>query len=272
MIIDKEYLLNNFFPYVKIIKLYDLTIEKIEENAFESFEKLTELRICGCKINKMCIANITSLKKLFICENYNIDELNFYNLPSLVILDMSSNGIKIIKNNFFKNLINLTDLDVSFNEIEIIEENSFSDLLSLEYLVLSHNKLSCLDKNIFKNLEKLKYLDLEQNKITSLSRYIFQNLINVKEISLKYNLISFLNGNIFINSKKLNHLNLQRNLLKKISPKILSQINISSYTLYVYQNNEKFIFKNFSILKNIPIYKLYWEQKVLKKNISYYIF
>ncbi|XP_014243760.1 leucine-rich repeat-containing protein 59 isoform X2 [Cimex lectularius] len=85
-------------------------------------------------------------------------------IPKAVFLDLSSNRITSLGNNFSTLLTHLVKLDLSQNRITELPEN-FGLLIHLKYLDLYQNRLQALPHS-FSDLRSLRWLDLKDNPLT----------------------------------------------------------------------------------------------------------
>ncbi|XP_013137489.1 PREDICTED: chaoptin-like [Papilio polytes] len=161
-------------------------------------------------------------------------------------VDLSSNHIKIIKNDTFKNFGYLTHLNLSNNEIEELYPNSLATSSMpdsvLVVLDLSNNQLNSLESGVFNNFPILNTLFLQNNKLRNISDDSFGLLKNLKYLYMQHNIIEILNM-ILINLKSLKELDLSFNKLKKISGYevnrliALEKLNMSYNAIEVLESN-----------------------------------
>ncbi|CAN6684065.1 unnamed protein product [Malus baccata var. baccata] len=118
---------------------------------------LLELHLSWCQIESIPL----SLQRV----NFLPLSLQRINLTSLLVLDMSNNGIKRSSfPNWFFNLTSLITLDLSRNNFSSIFPNEFANFKSLEHLDLSGTGLKGQIPKAIGNLCKLKVLSLYDNK------------------------------------------------------------------------------------------------------------
>ncbi|CAK1585125.1 unnamed protein product [Parnassius mnemosyne] len=101
-------------------------------------------------------------------------------------LDLSSNGLKVIRSTHFLKSSTLQQLVLKNNEITEIESNAFK-FPELKYLDLSYNRLEGVNGDIFKTIRKLEYLNLANNHFVSFSKLTFHPLRELKQIILDNN-------------------------------------------------------------------------------------
>ncbi|XP_048423948.1 receptor-like protein EIX2 [Pyrus x bretschneideri] len=117
---------------------------------------LLELHLSSCQIESIPL----SLQSI----NFLPLSLQRINFTSLLVLDMSSNGIKNSSfPGWFFNLTNLVTLDLSGNDFRDSFPSEFSNFKSLENLDLSRTRLKGQIPKVSGNLCKLKVLSLSGN-------------------------------------------------------------------------------------------------------------
>ncbi|KAM1138237.1 hypothetical protein TB1_035486 [Malus domestica] len=118
---------------------------------------LLELHLSSCQIESIPL----TLQRV----NFLPLSLQRINLTSLLVLDMSNNGIKYSSlPNWFFNLTSLITLDLSRNDFGSPFPNEFANFKSLEHLDLSRTGLNGQIPKVSGNLCKLKVLSLSGNK------------------------------------------------------------------------------------------------------------
>ena len=134
----------------------------------------------------------TNVWSIDISENkiINVEENVFQHMfPSLKVLDLSTNEIRLIKLKAFSGLKLLRALYLSRNQISFISEDAFDNLINLSHLNLDNNLLQVLDFRWFKHLESLLSLHLEYNKIEKVKSWIHHWPFSLKRLSLNNNRI-----------------------------------------------------------------------------------
>ncbi|KAB2631585.1 LRR receptor-like serine/threonine-protein kinase GSO2 [Pyrus ussuriensis x Pyrus communis] len=117
---------------------------------------LLELHLCWCQIESIPL----SLQSI----NFLPLSLQRINFTSLLVLDMSANGIKSSSfPGWFFNLTNLVTLDLSWNDFSNSFPSGFSNFKSLQNLDLSYIRLKGQIPKVSGNLCKLKVLSLSGN-------------------------------------------------------------------------------------------------------------
>ena len=77
-------------------------------------------------------------------RNGIVEVCNNFNLKEVVLLDVSLNFLKTIKNKCFMPMFNLISLSLNDNKIKLLEENFFFNITHLKFLNLSNNLLLVL--------------------------------------------------------------------------------------------------------------------------------
>jgi Leucine-rich repeat (LRR) protein len=134
-------------------------------------------------------------------------------------LDINLNGIKVIREDFFKGKF-FTNLNISLN--------------------LGSNRLSFLDKFIFKNGSKLKELFLNENRFFEIKSVGLENIKQLESIDLSNNLIEYINKNDFNFFKKLKSIDTSNNLIKYLDK--LSFLNLNNLESLKISNNSLQVF------------------------------
>ncbi len=153
-----------------------------------------------------------------------INESVLSELPSLRLLDLSSNLIQEIDDKAFAGNPKLTMINLSGNLIEQIPEKLFEGFGELQEIYLCQNRLQQLDDSIFSRNLNLKTVILKNNLIDSPSTNVFKNLKNLEEIDLGFNKIQEING-IFSENHNLKIMNLTSNLISKIPAKFFKNLS-----------------------------------------------
>lgn len=187
-------------------------------------------RACECKWK--------SGKESVVCPNANLTMVP-PNLDSgTQILDLTENGIVILKNHefskaglenlqkiflekcrlksiekyAFQNLINLVELDLSFNLLSGIPSNSFESILELRELRLNGNPIQTIFNNAFINTPQLVRLELSNCRIVSIEPKSFIGLEESLEwLKLDNNKLSEVEASSFTSLRNLHGLELAGN-------------------------------------------------------------
>lgn len=180
-----------------------------------------------CSDGCLCLARFTScddqqlhsvpqasnLTKALFLYNNNILLTKFSSFDQLLILDMSSNGIKFIPVSVFSEFSHLIWLDLSGNKITNVSRTTFEGLVNVRGINLQGNPVTTLFPWFLNGLKMLRIvnlhalriqtilndafqgspehfgLNLSDNKLLGLDKYTFQGLTNVTFLDLRGNLL-----------------------------------------------------------------------------------
>lgn len=168
---------------------YESTVERLTQSFFKDFQKITEFRASGDRIDRIdpgTFEDLYSLRWIDISSN-NLKEINANLLTYLHIkyFDASENQLVIPQNGpFLRNDCKvLRDsygqcgfiewLKLESNDIKELYPETFKEVADLKRLSLARNLLKTLPELIFAENKKLRYLDLSGNKMKTLSHEIF---------------------------------------------------------------------------------------------------
>lgn len=101
-------------------------------------------------------------------------------------LDLSSNGLKVLRPGHLSRSYSLQELILKNNEISDIEAGSFP-FPDLKKIDLSNNRLERINGDVFKTIRKLEYLNLADNNFISFTKLTFHPLSELREIILDNN-------------------------------------------------------------------------------------
>lgn len=131
------------FTETRVMRLHDLGIQEVEEDAFWNCRELTQLTFYSGNFLK------TLEGELF---NFN---------RKLTALDFEGNRLHTLSESLFNGLTELRDLHLQNNRLKKIERNTFYGLTNLKYLYLQFNHLLEFDGESItennKNLAEVAY-------------------------------------------------------------------------------------------------------------------
>ncbi len=155
----------------------------------------------------------TQAEKVFLSHGRisTIPSQVFLQLENCILLDMSMNQIKDIKQGAFDGLKKLLRLDLSDNRIEVLHKNMFLPLTGCHCLVIIRNPLHQIELGAFNGLQNLQHLDLRRNSLTKLENNTFIQLTNLKELCLGNGRISTIETGTFNCLSKLRILRINTN-------------------------------------------------------------
>ncbi|XP_044253643.1 P-granule-associated novel protein 1-like [Tribolium madens] len=207
-------------PKLKLIKIRECGLSKIEDNAFENLPKL---RILNLNKNRLKVIKNGTFSRLAISKLYlamnGIESLEteaFYNITNLEVIDLSRNNLKHLHTHMFKGTPYLRQIDLSFNKIEVVPYECF--------------------KGTFSNVEEGEesFIRLNDNQMKHLGLGQLKGIYNIKELNLGNNVIENVDMNTF---KKINYieiLNLENNQLSSLHNSVLR--DLQSTALYIDSN------------------------------------
>lgn len=146
------------------------------------------------------------------------------NLESLEGISLAGNQLQEIDEGTFQHLYNLTTIDLSYNIIEHIENGAFVGLINLYSLNLRGNKLTSFVGEHFNTGTGLEILDLSNNRINQVSPTTFLIHPRLKSINLSGNRFVQFPSDFVKPMQFLEWLNLSRNMLRHVNEFAFSQI------------------------------------------------
>ncbi|XP_067001059.2 chaoptin [Anabrus simplex] len=174
-------------------------------------------------------------------QTYTISEMN-----------LSNNGITVLKPGIFNRLFDLRTLNLSKNKLRSLPKDIFHNTNSLTTLMLDYNEL--VDVAFVSSCVNLKYLYLQGNKITTIPNASFLNVENpqdskIEVLNLESNEISIIEEGAFQGMHHLKKLIISRNRVTTLylqtlkypsnlrlldfSYNIFSQMDFVPYTPYL---------------------------------------
>lgn len=137
--------LNNYFPELLKITLWNSKLENIQEKNFEGLTNLVELYLSH---------NLISI----------IDETVFRSLRNLEVLVLSYNKITNLKSKMFKELTKLKVIELKSNRLEVIEDKLFQYNPNLQEIELSNNNINIVKPEMLLELNNFMMINLQKNK------------------------------------------------------------------------------------------------------------
>jgi Leucine-rich repeat (LRR) protein len=270
------------FQRLSQLLILDLSFNKLVNTDSQLFGQLSNLETLLLNDNNLkrfdgnTIINNTKLEKVYINNNYLsvlnnlsfpnssltlnashnlIQSLSFSKPCDMKIIDLSANGIMIMKAIAFKNVtVEQLYLDQNYLGLNSFGSDTFSNLQGLKVLSLSDNQITQLDPNLFKKNNRLETLNLAKNNLRSSnllnlpvslnklnlssnffdSRLNVTNLINLKRLDLTFNNLTQVSLHLLSNLKSLLWLDLSNNKIVKLNYgcfkdlKLIIQLNLSN--------------------------------------------
>lgn len=210
-----------------------LYASELPTNAFIKLQKLSELKINSCKVQKIqsnAFDGLQTLKKLQLntqnsvwgpAKSLEIFQDSFNSLKNLQYLDLSANNIRQLPEGIWcKSTQNLQVLNLTMNRLRTFDTIGFSvdDKVcsgsELQILDVSFNELRTVPENWgASRLLRLQQLNLQHNNITQISADAFTGLSSLRILNLSNNHLESLPNDIFANNKDLREVHLKNNEL-----------------------------------------------------------
>ena len=140
-------------------------------------------------------------------------------------LDISRQGLAVLKEGDFAGLSGLTQLNAYRNQLTELPAGLFDGLSSLEAILFQENELTELPGDLFTGLSKLKSLHLERNRLAELPASLFSDLSNLKHLNLYGNRITRLPDGLFAGLAALESLNLEYNAITELPAGLLDGLS-----------------------------------------------
>jgi len=178
--------------------------------------------------------------------------------PSLRILDLSSDRIRMIDEKFLENLQNLQTLKLDNNRIVQVADRAFINMtrlinismtwsqldvmpklpVSLRSLKLPGSEITNLTTDRMSNLTQIRTIDLSNSQVTSIENGLFTNMSELKTLNLSSNKLMSLNDEVFRirSGANLTYLDLQKNEIQQIKGSPFATHDKLN-ELYIHQNH-----------------------------------
>ena len=139
-------------------------------------------------------------------------------------LDLSGQGIEVLKAGDFAGLTGLTQLYLYSNALSSLPGGVFADLSALDNLDLNDNDLRSLPGGVFAGLTELTNLALFNNELTTLPGGVFAGLNSLRALALDGNGLTALPGGVFDDLTELGYLNLDHNNLTTLPGRVFERL------------------------------------------------
>uniref|UniRef100_A0A7N6ABB0 Ig-like domain-containing protein n=1 Tax=Anabas testudineus TaxID=64144 RepID=A0A7N6ABB0_ANATE len=239
-----ELLMHQLHPYVSLETL-DLTSNSISElkvGAFPSMQ-LKHLNLSNNKISVLepgCFDNISSSLLVLKLNRNRLAVLptKVFKLPSLHLLEMKRNKIKIVDSLTFKGMDSLKSLKMQRNGITKLMDGAFFGLNSMEELELEHNNLTEVNKGWLYGLRMLRVLRVSQNAVGIIRPDAWEFCQKLEElcVDLSFNHLTRLEETAFQGLSFLEILNLGENAISHLAEGVFS--GLASLRTLDIRNNE----------------------------------
>ncbi|XP_064649873.1 insulin-like growth factor-binding protein complex acid labile subunit [Lineus longissimus] len=178
---------HNLFGGIRLAELehLDLSHNGIYQVQQTTFSNLTKLKYLNLNYNEMKIlAGINGmhhLEQFHATHNMIKDIPNdaLQDVPSLKMIDITSNFIEQFTRTIAQKLIHLQTLSIGYNKLKDMKQ--IAQLQNLEVLTIQKNQLTDID-DIY-HLVKLQYLDASHNEITRLYSQQFPSHLSLLNLS-----------------------------------------------------------------------------------------
>ncbi|XP_008550475.1 protein toll isoform X2 [Microplitis demolitor] len=260
----------------------------LTQESLKEFKKLNSLTLEDNELSNLTTDPFKDLPNLAVMNfrDNDISELppNFLNVPSIKVIELGYNNLKVIERSTFANLGRLYFLNLWNNQISKIEPHSFDEIQSLESINLHNNKLTAIPPGTFSRLSKLKTINLSHNNftadsfpadmfryndmlvnismfenrrnITTLPSGFFSNLTSLRKINIRSIGLNNLPEDLIWGSKNLTTFDLRKNHISTIPKNFfrdsqnLISLDISYNKL---QNLSDDVFSSLSHLKSLDL-------------------
>ncbi|GJQ85651.1 hypothetical protein Trydic_g20200 [Trypoxylus dichotomus] len=204
-------------PALEYINLSHNALVTLHPATFRHLIGLYELDLSGNRLLQFVPGLPRSIEYLHLKRN-NIGNIPLssspdLDLPTLRMLDVSSNSLKSLKMDSFRTLPLLKKLYLGNNLLQNLEDGTFDGLLNIEVLDLQGNNLVQLPPHIFNDLPELQAVNLRNNKLYVIKNQIFHNNKHLKMVDISNNQLRDLHKDIFQHCRELEAINASHNHL-----------------------------------------------------------
>ena len=213
-----EHINNMPFNLLSNLIVLDLSYNKLVtlyRNVFYGLNRLKTLNLKGNYLletlgnNTSFFDGVPHLAELILsnCSLEHINNMTFYLLSNLTVLDLSYNKLVTLYRNVFYGLNRLTTLNLKGNYLlETLEAGTFLSLTNVKGLDIVGTKIVRLKPDTFKGLDQLQYLNISRNKITIVDKDCFSGLTNLIDLDISFNNIDTFDLEMFATLKRLKKL------------------------------------------------------------------
>ncbi|GMT30404.1 hypothetical protein PFISCL1PPCAC_21701, partial [Pristionchus fissidentatus] len=185
------------------------------------FTQLRQLRLIGCSMPSMSRPRLPSLELLDISSN-KIDHAtmaNFAGFPALKILDLSHNRLSILPTGVFAYLKKLTTLSLANNSISEASSSILRGLSNLRSLNLDKNRIPVSHLNdLIGDVPTLEELSLAGCHINPLHNLTLERLPELRSLDLSGNNLKSIPSSELSVLPRLSSLSLSKNRIETIDP------------------------------------------------------
>lgn len=218
------------FSLLRVLKLNECEIDKIDPKAFKSASSLEELDLANNFLQSVPVdifhQHCPNLEMVSLRNNPELDIPTgkpFFKSDSVQELDLSGCGVTKVSQQSFTALPSLTFVNLEHNAIEYVHPDAFSQLLLLEEINLSFNLIINVPPNLPSTIQILSMRgnpELNVSSLTDLSTEVSINELDISQCN-----IDRLPRDVFYNLRSLITLNISHNHLTNLySPFVLRQL------------------------------------------------
>ncbi|XP_057338990.1 protein artichoke-like [Microplitis mediator] len=237
----------------------DLSNNRLVSIAPLALKNLLSLNLASNHLKRLTpdtFANLSKLKYLNISENPLYGGFPPVFPSSIVTLDASRTGLKILPTVLLLNLDSLAKLHLAYNHLQELGEGTFQHLYNLTHVDLSNNIIERIDNGAFVGLINLYELNLKGNRLTNFAGEYFNTGTGLEIIDLSDNAISYISPTAFVIHPRLRVLRLNGNRFSKfpsefVKPlQFLEMIDLSENAL---KNIGEFAFSQMTRLRELDL-------------------
>lgn len=179
------------FTYLENLNLDENKIQKFPRDLLVLTNKIKILHLSFNPVGSLIFNNITSksLEELYFekCSIIDIKEQLFSNIPSLRILNLAGNKIKLFNVKDFSRGASLQMLNLSHNTINYVNL-SLATSRSLQKLDLSFNHIVDFEyQDLYKTMPNVNYINLENNSVSCNFTVELEEYLKFEEIKVNFN-------------------------------------------------------------------------------------
>lgn len=216
-------LFNNAFSHLTSLSHLSLQTNNLTFISSEAFRSLPHLQVLHLDNNSLtslspfALRNMTSLIEFHVSGNRLTFLPNFWDLPSLVLVNANDNLLTQLFWNVFRGARKLEFLFLRNNRLRLVSR-FYGDLPDLLVVDLRNNGIENIALGAFDNLPSLSMVRLENNLLSQMG-LVFNRMKSLQSLSLDNNSLSQLTINMFPESVK--YITVSGNHLSYIEPGLL---------------------------------------------------
>lgn len=210
----------------------DLSNNRLVSIAPLSLNNLLSLNIAMNNLKRITpdtFENLTKLKYLNISDNPLYGGFPPIFPSTLLTLDASKTGLKVLPTVLLLNLDSLVKLSLSQNHLQEISEGTFQHLYNLTSIDLSYNEIEKIDTGAFVGLVNIYELNLKGNKLTTFTGESFNAGTGLEIIDLSDNSIGYFSPTTFTIHSKLRELWLNGNKLTRFPSEFIRPLQFLEF-------------------------------------------